>query len=293
MKRTGIMLCYPFEERRLVDPKFGWSWPVLVQPKLDGERMRAICMGKEKTPILLSSTEHKIISVPHIQRALQSLDIHAELDGELYIHGKDFSEIASIVSRTKNLHPDHSTMEYHVFDVINSDAQIHRSSNLQDMLDSTLLQSTKEIKIVQNHFCFCPEFLMDKYTEILALGYEGIVIRHLKAYYERKRSRFVMKFKPKKTDIYQIMSLEEGSGSHSGMVGAYWCQGSDNTLFKVSAGEFSHQERKGIWENRAEVVSHMLEISYQNLTKSGAPRFGLAKRILDSVPETDIYQSIL
>ena len=39
-KRSGIMLCYPLEERRLINPKFQWAnnFPVIVQPKLDGIR---------------------------------------------------------------------------------------------------------------------------------------------------------------------------------------------------------------------------------------------------------------
>jgi len=290
MKRTGIQLCFPFEERRLTNPKFGWSWPVLVQPKLDGERMRAICMGRERSPILLSSTEHKIISVPHIQKTLQDLDIHGELDGELYLHGKDFSEIASIVGRTKNLHHDHSSVEFHVFDLVNDHAQIHRSSDLQDIFD---LIDSRNIKMVQNYFCFCMEDLLDKYSEILAMGYEGIIIRHLKAYYERKRSRFVMKFKPKKSDIYQIKSLEEGAGSHYGMVGAFWCSGDDDTLFKVSPGNLTHIQRRELWQNRDLLTNHMIEVKYQNITLGGVPRFGLAKRVLEPIKENSKYCSIL
>ena len=37
-KRTGIMLCYPFEEKRLNK----WNPPYIIQPKLDGERCRAV-----------------------------------------------------------------------------------------------------------------------------------------------------------------------------------------------------------------------------------------------------------
>ena len=118
-KRKGAQLCYPLEERRLTEAKFGWKhyFPHITQPKLDGERCRAICRGHEK-PILLSSTESIITSVPHINKALQKKCFHGELDGELYIKGMDFDDISSIVSRTVNLHPDYEQMEYHIFDIV-------------------------------------------------------------------------------------------------------------------------------------------------------------------------------
>lgn len=286
-KRTGIQLCYPFEERRLRDPKFGWSFPVIVQPKLDGERMRAICR-ENFPPILLSSTESRIISVPHIEEELKNLNFFGELDGELYIHGKDFSEISSIVGRSKNLHKNFSSMKYHIFDLINNNPQCQR---LIDLKKLSPLQ--KSLKIVKNYVCFSFDDLMDKYSKIILEGYEGIIVRHFMAYYERKRSRFVMKFKPKKNDIYLISDILEGTGEHKNMVGAFLCQGIDQTLFKVSAGEFNHVERKQIWKNKEVIKGKMLLIEYQNLTSLGIPRFGLAKKILEKHQENIFYQGIL
>ena len=66
VKRKGIMLCYPFEEKRLNK----WAPPYLVQPKLDGERMRAI-LDTEGKCTLLSSEENEIISSPkHAEASL-------------------------------------------------------------------------------------------------------------------------------------------------------------------------------------------------------------------------------
>ena len=91
-KRKGIMLCYPFEERRINEPKFGWSFPVIVQPKLDGERCRAIITGD--SVVLLSSEENEITGTPHIIEGIKSQLIkNCELDGELYCHRMDFSNI--------------------------------------------------------------------------------------------------------------------------------------------------------------------------------------------------------
>jgi len=287
-ERIGIQLCYPFEERRLFNPKFGWKWPVIVQPKLDGERMRAICNGSTQ-PILLSSTESKIISMPHIQEELKSLNTYIELDGELYHHGSDFDQIHGIVSRTINMHPDYRKISYYIFDIISDAPQIIRTTHLQDIFHQHTFQY---LKLVPYDFCSSMSEIMTKYQEILDLGYEGIIIRHIEANYIRRRSRFILKFKPKKRDVYKIINLIEGLGEHQGMVGKFICQGNDFTVFSIGAGELSHSERRKIWQDREEHIGDWLEVRYQNITSKGVPRFGFAKKILDTSAEND-YQGIL
>ena len=289
-ERTGIQLCYPFEERRLLDPKFGWKWPVLVQPKLDGERMRAICSGILHKPLLLSSTEAKIISVPHIKKELKELRTFMEFDGELYHHGSDFNEIQSKVGRSVNIHSDHEEISYHIFDIVSDLAQINRTTILENFFAS---REFKYLKLVPSELCYDITQIMDEYKKYLSNGYEGIIIRHLHAKYDRKRSRFIMKFKPKKTDIYKILEIIEGTGNHSGMVGAFMCQGNDTTTFRVSAGEFNHSERKYILQNPKFIINKMLEISYQNISAKGIPRFGIAKRLFEGTLEDENYEGVL
>ena len=289
-KREGIQLCYPFEERRLLDPKFGWKWPVLVQPKLDGERMRAICSGIMHPPLLLSSTEAKINSVPHICEELKELRTYIEFDGELYRHGYDFNEIQSMVGRSVNLHSSHTEISYYIFDLVSDIEQIRRTTILENLFGE---REFKYLRLVPSEFCYDMAQIMDEYEKYLSLGYEGIIIRHIHAKYERKRSRFIMKFKPKKTDIYKILEIIEGTGDHSGIVGAFRCQGNDSTVFKVSAGEFNHSERREIWNNREHFIDFMLEISYQNISAKGIPRFGIAKRIFEGTLEDESYQGML
>ena len=212
-ERTGIQLCYPFEERRILDPKFGWIWPVLVQPKLDGERMRALCSGILHDPLLLSSTESNIVSVPHIKKELSELRTFMEFDGELYQHGADFNKIQSKVGRSVYLHSEHEEISYHVFDIISDQMQINRTTILERFFSDREFQY---LKLVPSELCYDMNQIMDIYKKYLSEGYEGIIIRHIHAKYERKRSRFIMKFKPKKTDIYQIVEIIEGTGDHAG-----------------------------------------------------------------------------
>lgn len=290
-ERTGIQLCYPFEERRLLEAKFGWTFPVITQPKPDGERMRVIC-GREvlHKPILLSSTENIIISVPHIQEELRIIKEFIELDGELYHHGWDFDQINSVVSRTKNLHENFEQISYYIFDIISDEPQYKRTIQILSLFKE---YNFKYLKMLSYNLCHSLPEIMKQYNEYIKQGYEGIIIRHIKSPYVRKRSRFIMKFKPKKTDIYKIIDIIEGSGDHKGMVGAFVCQGFDATQFRVSAGEFTHSNRKIIWNYRKNLIGEFLRISYQNLTKNQVPRFGIAKEIVDAVETETEYQGIL
>ena len=103
-KRKGIMLCYPYDERRLRR----WSTDsVYVQPKLDGERCIAT-VGPLNEVTLYSSTRQVIHTAPHINSAIEDLHLPegVALDGEIYVHGWPRELIRSILSgnpETKSL----------------------------------------------------------------------------------------------------------------------------------------------------------------------------------------------
>ncbi|MCK4307869.1 hypothetical protein KAW50_06570, partial [candidate division WOR-3 bacterium] len=198
MSRKGIQLAYPFEEKRLLK----WKPPYIVQPKYDGERCRAIPIGEGKY-MLLSSQENPFFSVPHIVEELSNLGIDKELDGELYCHGMNFEDVHSIVSRTANLHYNHKAIKFHVFDYVSEEPQGMRLHTLVPLL--TWTGRTTHLVSTPYYICYSLEDIMRTYDLLLNKGYEGIVVRHLEAPYMRKRSIYMMKFKPKKEDIYEIL----------------------------------------------------------------------------------------
>lgn len=285
-RRSGIKLFVPFEERRLLEPKFGWNFPkqpVMVQPKLDGERCHPI--GHILPEVELISSEcNPIVSVPHINYALKEQGLtDIESDGELYIHGMDFSDIHSIVSRKSDdtLNPDAHKMGFHIFDIA--------WPNGQQLLRSNWLAARKvepPLYIVPIFICSSMNEIMDTYQDILSQGYEGIIIRHIMAPYERKRSNMGMKFKAKKIDEYEIIDVIEAvseAGEPKGMVGSFLCHGEDGTPFKVGAGQLSHMQRIEIWEDHIwhkNVIGNYVKVEYQNLTVNKVPRFGLAIEII-------------
>lgn len=273
-KRSGILLCYPFEEKRLAK----WEPPYIVQPKYDGVRCRAVQIPNGNY-ILLSSEENIYFSVPHINKELEKLHItnNLELDGELYHHGMSFEKIVSITSRTVNL-ANNKDIQYHLFDLINDSSQIERLLQLEEF--NSLSQY---IKVSPYWICNSLDEIMKVYDKIIKLNYEGIIIRHLMAPYIRRRSVYVMKFKPKKSDEYKIVGYNEEISKNNvpkGTLGSLVCTGINNNLFKVGSG-FTAQDRKEYWNRREELIGKVCKISYQHLTDKKIPRFPVFCEVLN------------
>lgn len=283
----GCMKCVPFEEKRLLK----WKPPFIVQPKYDGIRCRAIPIQTGPTGneyLLLSSEENVIYSVPHINETLSSLHLNAELDGELYYHGLSFEEIVSITSRTVNLHPNHKRIQFHIFDIINGEPQMRRQ-----LLVEALRGLSPFLPIAPFWLCESLDDVLFAYDQVINLGYEGIIVRNVNAPYERKRSTMVMKFKPKKSDTYEIVGVTEEidkDGVPKNSLGALVCRGTDGTLFQVGSG-FTRDLRNDLW-SRAEVLKGKhVKVQYQHLTSGkGVPRFpifiSLVEDSLDTAVET-------
>lgn len=277
-RRKNIQLCYPLEESRL----FKWKPPYLCQPKYDGERCRAVPI--EKGYLLLSSEENVFFSVPHIVEDINKLRWTGyEFDGELYAQGLPFEQIVSIVSRTKNLHPDHTQISYHIFDIIldTEESQMERSGRLL-RLKSDIGRITS-LKITPHDLAYSIDGVMQFYESYLENGYEGIIVRNLAAPYIRRRSTYVMKFKPSKEDIYEITGTVEEvteDGSPKGRLGSFECKGGDGTTFNVGSG-LNIENRIKFWNNREDLVGKKVRVSYQHLTAGKRkPRFPVFMEVI-------------
>jgi len=277
-KRIGIMLCYPFEEGRLAK----WDPPYLVQPKYDGERCRAVPVGGSY--VLLSSEENVIVSVPHINEALDKLFSRHELDGELYHHGWPFEEIFSVVSRTKNIHPEYEAIQYHIFDTIVDGPQVSRLQMIPELgLKPPLVRTPVEI-------CWSFDDVMRAYDKFVDRGFEGIVARHVDNEYVRRRTPMMMKFKPKKDDFYEVIDYNEEidkNGNPKGRLGSLVCRGTDGTVFKVGSG-LTDADRESLWTARETLAGKLCHVKYQHLTAGRkVPRFPVFVSVVDRPTEGD------
>ena len=261
--RKDIMLATMFTEKRFnAMPK-----SVLVQPKIEGDRLR----GAMKNGLLdlLTSCGNRRISVPHIyeELATSSLD-NIELDGELYCHGMRHSEIRSIVSRTKNLHPDYKRIQYHVFDIVDlQDSQIKRTTDLENLFYAT--PRLQFIKLVLTIPVNTIEELQKAYTKFLKQGYEGIIIRHPYAKYVRRKVSTIMKLKPRVSEYFTITGVEEEmdlAGERKGTFGAFNLITEEGQKFNAGSGPTAYQ-RVLLWQYRSKLIGTKVKIRFQGYTK--------------------------
>ena len=124
---------------------------------------------------------------------------------------------------------------------------------------------------------------MRAYDRIIALDYEGIVVRYFDAPYLRKRSTFMMKFKPKKEDTYEIVGWKEEidkNGNAKNRLGALTCVGTDGTLFSVGTG-LTDEDRQILWDTRELLAGKTCRVKYQHITSGrGVPRFPVFVEVL-------------
>jgi ATP-dependent DNA ligase len=278
MSRSGIMLCYPFEESRLKK----WGNTFLIQPKLDGDRCRAIFdeFGKVK---LLSSEENEINSVPHIVDQLEQTGYRSiELDGELYTHGANHQLIHGTVARTVNLHPEFENIDYHIFDIVTGDAQINRSI----WIDTKLIESDN-VKKVETWAGEDINDVMKALEYFTENGYEGVILRNINLPYVRKRSTGIMKFKPRKSDYYTIVGYEEEvsiKGEPKNALGALILKSDTEQIFKVGSGSFlTRENREMLWQKKESMINQVAHVKYQHLTERRVPRFPVLVDIIGIV----------
>lgn len=277
----NIMKAYPFSEKRLNT----WSRPYVVQPKYNGIRCRAIPMEQPDGSIsfiLLSSEENVIFSVPHINDQLEKLKVNYELDGELYCHGMSFEKISSITSRTVNIHPEHEKISLHIFDIVNSEQQIYRLKTLIDLEEEIKSLGLKNLIISPYYMCENLQDVMKVYEDLIDKNYEGIIVRNIYARYERKRSIYIMKFKPKKSDEYEIISFNQEmsiNGVPKPSIGSLVCASGDGTTFSVGTG-FTREEREFLWNIRNELKGRICKVSYQHLSAKKVPMFPVFVEVL-------------
>lgn len=275
----GIMKAVPFETKRLAK----WPSPYILQPKFDGIRCRAIPLmtgPKGNEYLLLSSEENVIYSTPHINEALQSLGLRAELDGELYCHGMSFEEILSITSRTINFHHNFKAIKFHIFDIINDQPQMRRQ-----LLVDALRGFHPFIRVAPFWLCESLEDIMKVFDEVIELGYEGIIVRHNLAPYERKRSTLVMKFKPKKEDIYEIVGYSQEYSIENvpkDALGSLQCKSGDGNIFSVGTG-FTQDAREELWKTKENLIGKIAKVKYQHLTSGKkVPRFPVFVEVIEN-----------
>ena len=255
------------------------KYPCYTQPKLDG--IRCIAVLKDGKCTLWSRTRKPITSCPHIIDEIEkNFKADIVLDGELYSDEfKDnFEHIVHLV-RQEEPDPEHTDVQYHIYDTINEGTFEERWKALFRLLNNPKLVY---IKRVQTYNVQSEHEVPDFYTEFKDEGYEGAMLRNASGLYVNKRSSDLIKVKEMQDDEFEIIGIEEGRGKLSGHVGAFVCKTKDGQEFKAKPAGATERLReyfldRSLWEGR------YLTVQYQDLTSYGIPRFPVGLRLKEQI----------
>lgn len=276
--REGIMLAQPVSDRKIRN--LGDSF--FAQPKLKGERCRVEWF--HGSPVLISSYGNEFKFLNRIKGALLDGFEHSQLplDGEIYKHGWSFERIHSAASRKVNENPDAEQLEFHIFDYQGSESQWQRIH---------VLNMKKEIGCFEGPLVHVPYTIVtpDNWLEQASIytseGYEGIILRGAIWSYEKRRSLYMLKFKPTEVDTYTIVGVKEAvseDGFAKGMVGSFLVSGDDGVSFFVGAGKLDHAKRTMYWNNREGLMGKMLRVKHEkDKTVGGVPICAVAVEVAE------------
>lgn len=249
------------------------EFPVYSQPKLDGIR----CIARHDGLWTRNGKRH--LSVPHIEESLNSFfSVFPKmvLDGELYNHElrDDFNTISSIVRKSRPTDGDlirsQMNIQFHIYDCVLIDPEesfIKRNSFLN------CFRSRIANVIVPTTECCSQEELDEKYSEYIALGYEGQMIRFPESPYEKKRSKYLIKRKEFITEEYKVVSIEEGNGTWTGAIKRFRLVDESGNSFSAGVRGSLDEMRKLKRESDKGNTPQWCTLRYFELTPDGIPRF--------------------
>ena len=246
------------------------SFPCYIQPKLDGYRM----IYYKNKMWSRNGKEYTILQDTPLHKELQYFE-DIVLDGELYVHNKLNFEQYGVLRKQKITSEDLEilkNMEYHVYDIINSDSYDKRNKILAALIQE---QTFKNIKLVDTYSCN-DENDINKYAdEFIKNGYEGSMIRNKKGEYKLKyRSYDLLKNKTSDDDEFEIVDFtyENDVLGKNDKVIVWICKTKDGKIFHVPS-KGTREERNSLYQRGNNFVGKMLSVQYFGLTNDNVPRF--------------------
>ena len=246
-----------------------------VEYKYYGVSVIAIVKNNKAT---LYSRNGKIFNnFPHIEEALSKSEYNnLVLDGE--VMSDDFQALMKQVYRKSGAETDDAYLA--LFDILplkefnNGKSKLNtldRKKQL-DQLSQTFESCIKLVDYVILNFD--DEKDNQKFSkmnkEALDKGYEGLMIKPSENYYESKRSHAWLKIKPFIEVTLKIVSIQEGTGKHSGKLGAFQVEGTDDgKFFSLSVGSgLTDDDRDKFWKSKEKLIGMLVEIRADAITQS-------------------------
>jgi len=200
------------------------------------------------------------------------------LDGE--IMSTSFQDLMKTVHRKKDA--DASDAILNVFDIIPLVEFKQGKSVMGQRRRTAFLKGFENIFNDSGFIQIVPqrEFNLDSMVEeiefkdymkdMIAEGFEGVMIKDPDAKYECKRSTSWLKMKPFIEVSLAVTQVEEGTGRNVGKLGAIVCEGvDDGKRIVVNCGSgFTDEQRAEFWEAKDTLIGQVVEVRADAATQS-------------------------
>lgn len=254
----------------------------LLEPKLDGVRAVTVVDFESRTVTMYTRNGKVLENFSHITDAiLAQIDELARsyvLDGEVV--SNSFQELMTQVHRKGDVQAQDARLM--LFDVVplvefKSGQSVMGQRRRSNLLRSfaPIFEQTNCVDIIPQKEVNLDEFLgdieyKDYNKEMVAAGFEGIMIKDPDAKYECKRSTSWLKQKPFIEVSLEIKDVEEGTGRNVGKLGAFVCEGiDDGKTIKVNVGSgFTDGNRSEYWDGRTTVLGQVVEVRADAITQN-------------------------
>ena len=254
----------------------------LLEPKLDGVRAVTVVDFESRTVTMYTRNGKVLENFSHITDAvlaqIDELGRSYVLDGEVV--SNSFQELMTQVHRKGDVQAQDARLM--LFDVVplvefKSGQSVMGQRRRSNLLRSfaPIFEQTKCVDIIPQKEVNLDEFLgdieyKDYNKEMVAKGFEGIMIKDPDAKYECKRSTSWLKQKPFIEVSLEITDIEEGTGRNVGKLGAFVCEGiDDGKTIKVNVGSgFTDGNRSEYWDGRDSVLGQVVEVRADAVTQN-------------------------
>ena len=263
------------------------SYPVRVEAKLDGLRCIAVKHKGEVSMFTRSGTP--LETLPRIKAAIEALPLdNFVLDGEAM--ADSWEDSASIMMSSKSKKDD-SDMRYHIFDCLPfSEWQAQKSDTpyffrLVNLATTLSLPEGSPFRLVKSKTCANETELREFYSECLDEGYEGVMLKDIKAPYRWKRSDAILKLKPIATEEGVIVGWYEAKEStkRAGQFGGFVVLTPNGVTTRVGGGYCDDLKNKIFADGPGTYTGKIAEVEHQPpFTPDGKLRFPVFCRFRDA-----------
>ena len=261
------------------------KWPCIVTEKLDG--IRRVLVKENGVCRFYSRSGHEDTGLIEILEEAKYLPDNRVYDGELLAAGAYSDSIAlrQATNSISNSGGYKTGLIFNVFDMLDSQdywdgKSSENAATRKIMLGATLMDESiqllddnwpmliasygihQELKFIKPVPILGVVKSIDEVDQIVepiwARGGEGVMLNSISGFYEKKRSKELLKVKKTQEFILKVIDVMEGTGKFEDMLGALVVD-YNGTRLGVGSG-FTEPQRRHIWDNAQDYIGRKIEI---------------------------------